>query len=176
MENQLNPNETPTEPSVSPMLRQMLQALETHPLKGLSPRRRVAAIWQAAEKGVFISYSRADELFAVELATRLGETGVNAWLDMLDINAAVDWHDAIDKALTRCGVMLAVVSPTSIKDTVIQMEWLRFLNNGKVVQPIIATHCDMTNLAFGLKPLNFNRDFDSGLHLLKTLLGVYGRV
>jgi len=134
---------------------------------------RVNAVRRAAQAGVFISYSRSDEIFAVELATQLRIHRVNIWLDVLEVDPSADWQTSVNQAIKQCGVMLAVLSPHSVTDQAIYGEWERFQRIGKLVQPVVAAPCDYADrLKTGLIPINFTKDFDNGLHRLLTMLGV----
>jgi hypothetical protein len=127
---------------------------------------------QAMDAGVFLSYSRADELFVIELADHLREVGVQVWLDMMDIEADFDWNFAVQSALTNCGLMIAVLSPDALKDEAARSERRTFFEAGKLVQPVVARRCDLTGVDFWLSPIDFSRDYTVGLHTLLRALSI----
>ncbi|HQV62974.1 MAG TPA: toll/interleukin-1 receptor domain-containing protein, partial [Anaerolineales bacterium] len=63
----------------------------------------------------FISYSRVNSDFAVNIAKDLRSAGFDIWLDQLDIPTGSRWDDELEKALDRCSTFLIVLSPESIK-------------------------------------------------------------
>src|SRR5262245_12589599 len=66
---------------------------------------------QSAGQGIFLSYARSDELFAIDLAEDLRAAGLPVWLDATDIADEDDWHAKVSAALESCGLMVAVISP-----------------------------------------------------------------
>jgi hypothetical protein len=125
----------------------------------------------AARSGVFISYSRADEVFALNLAHRLKKAGIGAWLDMIDIDDEDDWQGEIDAALNRCGLMLAVLSPDALRDASARSECQQFMTASKPAIPVISRRCQMPD-GFRLPPVDFSRDFTVGLNILLGALAV----
>ena len=53
----------------------------------------------AKGRGYFISYSRSDRYFALDLAKELRSAGYPIWLDQLDIPTGARWDDEVEKAL-----------------------------------------------------------------------------
>jgi hypothetical protein len=87
---------------------------------------------------VFISYARKD---AAELARQLhGElekAGVEAWLDTARIAGGAVWTADIERAIDRCDVALALLSPGSYQSDICRAEQLRALRKGKRVIPVL---------------------------------------
>jgi hypothetical protein len=140
------------------------QALKT--LLGAPQVRR------AARSGVFISYARADDLFAITLTESLRAAGLEVWLDITDMTDDTTWHSAIFKALRRSGVMLVLLSPAAVEsdDMRVEREW--FHKQGKIVLPVLYRDCDYLVDSFLLPPLDFRDDYDKGLRRLYAQLGV----
>jgi len=120
----------------------------------------------SAQDGVYINYSRVDELFALELDTKLRKAGVNVWLDQIDIDPDEDWEYAISNTINRSGVMILVLSPHAVDDIQLQQEATTFLELGKVVIPVVHETCDLDALDLILPPIDFSQNFDKGLQLL----------
>lgn len=135
-----------------------------------------AHIKVSAQDGVYINYNRVDELFALELDTKLRQAGVNVWLDQIDIDPEEDWDHAISKAITRSGVMILVLSPHAVEDTQLQQEATAFLELGKVVIPVVHEACDLDTLNLILPPLDFSQSFEKGLQFLLQGLSVKSAV
>ncbi len=69
---------------------------------------------------VYMSYSRADEEFAGELASRLSESGINVFDPLRDVALGENWPSTIGEALQESDAMIVLLSPDSVKS-----EWVR---------------------------------------------------
>ena len=129
-------------------------------------------IQRAARRGVFICYSRNDELFALDLTTDLRKVGIEAFMDEIDIGDDEDsvWGEEVGNALRNCGVLLLVLSPDSLRDAEVQGERIYFLKHGKVVIPVTARHCNTHGLEMIIEPIDFEQDYKTGLRQLLDLL------
>lgn len=140
-----------------------------HLLQLTTPR----LIRQAAKDGVYISYSRADEVFALDLARGVRRGGVSPWLDMLDVSSGADWWKEVRAALNRCGLMLAVVSPFASEDQELITERRTFMQQGKIVLPILYRadkRPDMRDPELYLPPVDFRYSATLGLQTLLRLI------
>jgi hypothetical protein len=133
---------------------------------------RPQLVRQAASRGVYISYIRPDELFAVELADMLRQARIDVWLDMFDVQREGDWHREVTAALERCGLMIAVMSPDALYSEAMRFEREYFHQAGKLIIPVIYRRCDVSELDFWLSPVEFTRDYDLSLQHLQRALGV----
>lgn len=124
----------------------------------------------AAKQGVFISYSRADDLFVLDLALDLREAGVDVWIDMTDIPDDADWRREVSRALRRCGVLLMVVSPATVDDEDVKAERQHFINSGKVIIPILYQNSDHKDDDLWINPVDFRYDYRTALQNLHRLL------
>ncbi len=132
-------------------------------------------IAQAAEAGVFISYTRTDELFAVNLTESLRTAGINVWLDVTDVPEDVDWKSAVLSALTHSGVMLMILSPSALQSPDLRAERQQFTISGKIILPVIYQTYETDSLKVGnldvrYTPIDFRQDYTSGLQQLLKLL------
>lgn len=144
------------------------QRIRTAFIRTCSPEH----VQDAVENGVYISYNRADELFALELNTELRQMDVNVWLDAIDVDPDEDWEYAVSSALNRSGVMILVLSPQAIDDVQLQEEANMFMELGKIVIPVISERCNTSALNLIMQPIDFSEDFKMGLRLLlKRLVG-----
>lgn len=128
------------------------------------------AIQEAGQHGVFISYTRSDELFAIDLAADLRLGGVNVWMDMMDVSydEEGDWGTEISNALHRCGLMLMIVSPESVTSGEQQRERDYFIANGKIILPVIYQAGDYDLRAY-LPPVDCRKNYARGLQTLLRL-------
>jgi CheY-like chemotaxis protein len=93
---------------------------------------------------VFVSYQRADTLFAAHAllyALRLG--GHSAFVDTGSIEAGVAYREAIAKAVSESNVLLALIGPsfnaTRLHEptSVVAFEWQRAHVHGAAVVPVV---------------------------------------
>jgi hypothetical protein len=91
---------------------------------------------------VFVSYDRSDdEEFALQLAGKIKEHGVNVWVDQWDLELSEDWDRSIDEALNKCACFLIVLSPSSVNSDEVRGE-LRFaLDEKKPIVPVLYKDC-----------------------------------
>lgn len=129
-------------------------------------------VHRAAQRGTFVCYTRADDIFAIELAEKIKERQLPVWIDMLDIRMDEDWHDAINAAMERSGLMLLILSPEMIasEDTRAELEY--FLLQGKIVLPIMFRDCDPSPLRLMHPIVNFRQNYKTGLRVIYALLGI----
>jgi hypothetical protein len=125
---------------------------------------------QAAREGVFISYTRADELFAAQLADDLRTRGISVWLDLVDIPDDADWHEAVTAGLEGCGLMLLILSPAALEDADLKEEYQQFLNAGKIVVPVLHQTCKFESPLIVHQFVDFRHDYKLGLTILGRLL------
>jgi len=140
----------------------------TEAINRLTTPQHVAS---AAHSGVFISYARSDELFAVNLTESLRASEIKVWLDVTDIPDDADWQSAILAALNSCGVMLTILSPAALQSLDLRAERQQFLVSGKIIVPVLYQSCDLKAPGVHLSPVDFRSDYELGVqHLLKLLI------
>lgn len=125
---------------------------------------------QAARRGVFITYSRAEELFALQLAEDLRSSALNVWLDISDISDDADWRGAVTEALERCGVMVMIISQEALQDADVRAEYRYFMQAGKIIVPVLHEPCDIRRLQILIPPVDCSHDYENGLYHLRQLL------
>lgn len=123
-------------------------------------------IKQASKDGIFISYARDDELFALDLYQDLKKRQFTVWLDMLEISG--DWDAEVNQAISRCGLLLWIVSRDSFTDAHLRQERYHFMRLGKVVVPITHEHSPQ-NINIPLMTLDFKHNYQTGLQMLLRL-------
>lgn len=128
-------------------------------------------VQQAARSGVYISYTRADDVFAITLMDSLRAAGLDVWLDVTDIGDDTGWHSAISKALRRAGLMLALLSPAALESSDMQAERDWFHAAGKIVVPVLCRDCAFRPGDYYFRPVDFRADYQQGLRQLCALLG-----
>ncbi len=91
--------------------------------------------------GFFLSYSRADERFALRFAKDLRAHGVAIWVDQLDIRPSEHWDRAIERAVRECGGMVVILSPRSAASDNVADEISFAIDSGKPVLPVMIERC-----------------------------------
>lgn len=154
------------------LLRHMLKQkpMDATVQQALSDTLSPELIHKAAIRGVFISYDRNDELFALELELQLREANIDVWLDAISIADGADWQQEVVNALKRCGVLLAVLSPAYVENPEAQRERTYFIESGKVVIPLLHQTCDMESANMLYTPLDFRDNYKLAMSQLKRLL------
>lgn len=89
----------------------------------------------------FVCYARADEGFALELATDLKDGGVNVWIDQWDIPSGADWDYEIDRALYDCHHFLIILSPSAVESEEVRAELRIALDEHKRIVPVLYLPC-----------------------------------
>ena len=89
----------------------------------------------------FLSYSRADQDFALRFAGDLKRAGVEVWVDQLNIRPSEHWDRAIERAVQACSGLIVVLSPRSVQSENVADEISFALNSGKKVLPVLIEPC-----------------------------------
>lgn len=89
----------------------------------------------------FLSYSRADEGFALRLATDLRRKGVSIFVDQWDIRPSEHWDRAIERAVDSCRGLVVIVSPRSIASDNVMDEISFAIEKRKAVLPVMIEKC-----------------------------------
>jgi hypothetical protein len=95
----------------------------------------------AISESYFLSYSRADERFALRFATDLRAAGVAMWVDQLDIRPSEHWDRAIERAVRECRGLVVILSPRSVASENVADEISFAINSGKSVLPVMIERC-----------------------------------
>jgi len=124
---------------------------------------------------VFISYSRNNKDFALELAKELRASGFNIWFDLLDIPTGTRWDDEIERALEQCEIFMVILTPSSTKSDNVKDEIGYAIDSGKRILPILLKdanvplrlrrfqHVDFTDISH-------NEGIDRARQLLRKLI------
>jgi hypothetical protein len=91
----------------------------------------------------FLSYSRADQEFALRFATDLRAREVAIWVDQLDIRPSDRWDRAIERAVRDCCGMVVILSPRSVESDNVADEISYAIDRGKPVLPVMIERCSL---------------------------------
>jgi len=98
------------------------------------------------DKQIFISYSRANRTFALELRQKLTSLGFKLWRDIEDMPIGEKWWQAIQEAIQACESLVLCVSPESLASPNVTDEWHYARELGKRVMPVVATDVDFSKV------------------------------
>ncbi len=91
---------------------------------------------QAVPQHLFISYSRRDKDYAVQLSEHLGSSGFHVWIDS-QIEYGDAWFKEIDEAIKSCAAFLLLMSPESYQSEWVQKEILLAKRYKKPIFPLL---------------------------------------
>ncbi len=129
-------------------------------------------VYRAARQGIFVCYSPADALFALDLKTSLEDVGASVWLDEISAPAGLDWQDAVKHGLRENGLMALVITPEAMNNPMVLAEYRYFISMGKIVQPLLLRG-EMPDLPeLQLQPIDFRSGFLEGLDNILSALGL----
>ena len=126
---------------------------------------------QQHQRRTFISYSRINKEFALELALELRNSGFDIWLDQLDIPTGSRWDDEVEKALEECEIFMVILTPASSTSDNVKDEIGYAIDAGKRILPIL-----LENAKVPLRLTRFNyvdftkKSYEEGVEGAKQLL------
>jgi hypothetical protein len=127
----------------------------------------------AAEKHrlTFISYSRANKDFALELARELRSSGFLIWLDQLDIPTGARWDDEVEKALNQCEIFLVILTPRSIASNNVKDEIGYAIDSNKRILPVLLENATVPFRLRRFQYVDFtSKTYEEGIESAKQLL------
>jgi hypothetical protein len=139
--------------------------------QGGTERRDVVSAEMPGQRGseaadwtdrVFISYARSDRK-ALTLGRDLRNSGVNIWIDQLDIAPGRQWDREIQAALQACSTVIVVLTPNSVSSDNVLNEIDYAIGQRKEIVPALMEPCEVPLLIRRLQYVDFTRDYQSGL-------------
>lgn len=115
-----------------------------------------------ATSKIFFSYSRLDSAFALQLAKDIRASGVDIWIDQLDIPAGYHWDAAVEKALAISACVLVILTPSSTASTNVMDEVSFALESGKKIIPVLLEDCLPPFRIRRLQRIDFTKDYQAG--------------
>ncbi|MCI4663892.1 MAG: SUMF1/EgtB/PvdO family nonheme iron enzyme [Neomegalonema sp.] len=98
---------------------------------------------------VFISYARADEPFAEQLAATLAALGLSVWWDRR-LNTGEDWELEIEKQLDAAKSVIVLWSGASVKSRPVRAE-ARRADNRKKLAPVLIEDVELPLFSSGIQ-------------------------
>lgn len=90
---------------------------------------------------IFISYSRQDEDYALQLVDDLRQRGFDVWIDQSGLEPSDHWFREIGRAVRRCAAFVIVKSPNSEASPWVTKEILVALDADKPIFPLLLVPC-----------------------------------
>jgi hypothetical protein len=123
------------------------------------------------QRRTFISYSRSNKEFALELALELRASGFDVWLDILDIPTGSRWDDEVEQALEACEIFMVILTPASSKSDNVKDEIGYAIDTGKRILPILLENAKVPLRLRRFQYVDFTRkSYDEGVEGAKQLL------
>jgi TIR domain len=122
----------------------------------------------------FLSYSRADESFALRFATDLRSNGVALWVDQFDIRPSEHWDRAIERAVRDCCGLIVILSPRSVTSDNVADEISYAIDSGKPVLPVMIERCTPPLRITRMQMIDATRDYDKALRQCLDAVGKGG--
>jgi hypothetical protein len=111
----------------------------------------------------FLSYSRADENFALRFANDLRGRGVGIWIDQLDIRPSEHWDRAIERAVRQCRGLVVLLSPQSVASDNVADEISFAIDSGKSVLPVMIERCTLPLRITRMHLIDATKSYDRAL-------------
>ena len=115
---------------------------------------------------IFVSYSRYDSKFALELADKMQKAGANVWMDQLNLETGTEWDNEIEKALDEANILIVVLSKAAVGSKHVKDEYSYALEQGMLVVPVIVEKCHVPFRLRRLHWADFRNDPKKGMHSL----------
>lgn len=124
----------------------------------------------------FISYSRVDQDFALNLAKELKEADFPIWFDQFDIPLGKRWDDEVEEGLRKSEIFLVILTPASVSSDNVKDEIGLAISLGKLILPVLLEECDVPLRLNRLNYVDFTRkSFHEGIKSAREILSFYAR-
>ncbi|MBN1565335.1 MAG: toll/interleukin-1 receptor domain-containing protein, partial [Anaerolineae bacterium] len=131
---------------------------------------------ETPESFVFISYTRHDGEFALELAEYLKQNQIRVWIDQIDIPSGVPWDLYIEDAIRDATVLLPILTTESIGSINVRNEIHYAIKAGKLVLPLVYRPCPIPLMLQAIHYLDYHQDAEKALSELLERLQAYPKL
>ena len=123
------------------------------------------------QRKTFLSYSRANQDFALRLARELKAEGFNIWLDQLDIPPGARWDDELEKALETCEIFMVILTPASMGSKDVKDEIGYAIDTKKRILPVLLENATIPLRLRRFQHVDFiGKSYDQGVESAIQLL------
>jgi hypothetical protein len=118
---------------------------------------------QSDAQSYFLSYSRADEEFALRLAKDLRAQGVAIFVDQWDIRPSEHWDRAIERAVGSSRGLVVIISPRSVASDNVMDEVSFAIDSHKAVLPVMIEKSTLPLRMTRMHLIDATRSYESAL-------------
>ncbi|MCA0132377.1 toll/interleukin-1 receptor domain-containing protein [Winogradskyella alexanderae] len=129
-----------------------------------------------SKETIFISYSRDNTDFVMNLAKTLRNAGADIWLDQLDIKVGENWDIAVQNAMQESENFMIILSKSSVNSNNVMDEVGYALSANKKVVPVLMEECEIPFRLQRRQFADFTGDKEKGMKGLVTALGLEYKV
>jgi hypothetical protein len=123
------------------------------------------------QRRTFLSYSRINTDFALQLAKELKSAGFLVWLDQLDIPTGARWDDELEKALEECEIFMVIITPDSIASENVKDEIGYAIDHSKRILPVFLENAKLPLRLRRFQYVDFTtKSYEEGVESAKQLL------
>lgn len=115
---------------------------------------------------IFVSYARADDAVARQIAEGLRASNIALWRDQDDILPGQRWDHAIEQAIEECSDLIVLLSSNSAVSEVVLDEINYALERKKRVLPVVIESCKVPLRLKRLESVRFDSDYDASMQRL----------
>jgi len=115
---------------------------------------------------IFVSYSRVDTDFVLNLINDLIEQKLDVWLDQRDISAGQRWDRTIQAALQESDIFIIVLSPDSVASENVLDELSFAISAKKRIIPVLYRDCQIPYRIARIQFIDLRTDYQNGFRNL----------
>ncbi len=115
---------------------------------------------------IFVSYSRVDTDFVLNLINDLIEEKLDVWLDQRDISAGQRWDRTIQAALQESDIFIIVLSPDSVASENVLDELSFAISAKKRIIPVLYRDCQIPYRIARIQFVDMRTDYRNGFQQL----------
>ena len=119
---------------------------------------------------LFLSYARADKVFALRLAQDLKAAGIEVWVDQFDVLPSQRWDRTLEAALRACAGLVVILSPRSVVSEIVMDEVGFAIDQSKDVIPLLYEACDIPLRIRRIQYIDFTQDYNAAFERCKSVI------
>lgn len=123
---------------------------------------------------IYISHSTKDDAFVDKLSASLYEAGLYPWVDHHHIPAGARWDAVLEHAINASDSLVLVISPDSVRSTVVESEWTFMGELGRKIYPVLLRSDTVPFRLRVLQYTDFREDYDTAITRLLEALSAPG--
>jgi len=124
---------------------------------------------------IFIAHSSLDTGFAKTLARDMKQSGVDVWIDVIDIAPNTDWNASIQEALARSHYLLVIWSKSSVISPEVLAEVFQSKSENRQIIQVFKEDCKRPAQFDRLQSIDFQQAYDEAFENLLSFLGKRGK-